>query len=460
MEMKIPVARCEAESVQDILKQEIRPVPRALTEQDYTFVGSDPLPVERWLSQDFFEREKATVWKKTWQMACREEDIPKVGDHIIYEVNDDSLLVVRSAANEIRAFHNSCLHRGRRLRDMGGSVAQFRCPYHAFTWDLQGRSKLIPCQWDFPHIQQETFCLPQAKVDTWGGFVFVNFDLDAKPLSAFLGILPEHFKDWNYENKTKIAHVGKVAKFNWKVGIEAFIESFHVIQTHPQILPSTADANTQYDNYEGEHFNRMITAMAVPSPHLEHRPTEQEIVNAMSGRSKRTLGDADPSLLALPPGTTARQFMAEAARRMIQERAGLDLSRSTDSEMLDAIQYFVFPNFFPWGGYGSNIVYRFRPAKNSPDWCLMEVILIDNPPKEGPPPPPAQMRLLDEDEPWTNAPELGSLGAVFEQDFGNLPNVQKGLKASATGVVNLGNYQECRIRDLHRLIDRYIAESA
>lgn len=431
-------------------------MPAALREEHYTYVGSDPLPVERWISQDFLDCEKHTVWKRTWQMACREEDIPKVGDHIVYEINDDSLIVVRSAPGEIRAFHNSCLHRGRRLRDIGGSVSQFRCPYHAFTWDLTGRSTFIPCKWDFNQIDQETFRLPEAKVDTWGGFVFINFDLNAPPLSEYLGVVPEHFKDWNYDKKVKIAHVAKFANFNWKVGVEAFIESFHVIQTHPQIMPSTGDANTQYDNYEGEHFNRMITAMAVPSPHLDRRPSEQEIVNAMSGRSKRTMGDASPGALSVPPGGTAREFMADAAREMIAERAGIDLSKATDSEMLDAIQYFIFPNFFPWGGYGSNIVYRFRPARNSPDWCFMEVMLIDNPPKEGPRPAPAQMRLLGEDEPWSNASELGSLGAVFDQDFGNMPNVQKGLKASATRVVNLGNYQESRIRDLHRLVDRYV----
>lgn len=451
-------ARSEGKSVQEIMKEERVTPPPHLLEENYTYVGSDPLPVDRYISQEFLERENQTVWKKTWQMACRLEEIPNVGDHVIYDINDDSLIVVRTAPETIRAYHNSCLHRGRRLRDQGGNISQLRCPYHAFTWNLQGKSVFIPCKWDFSHIDQENFNLPEAKVGTWGGFVFINFDPECEPLESYLHPIPEHFKDWNYENKVKVAHVGKVCNFNWKVGVEAFIESFHVIATHPQILPTTGDANTQYDNYEGSPVNRMITPFGVHSPHIE-QPPEQEIVKAMSAGVRRKFGPAADKLLNIPEGVTARRFMADLARRTVSAESGLDLSHATDSEMLDALQYFVFPNFFPWGGYGSNIVYRFRPARRSPDWCLMEVILINNPPKDQPRPAPAKMRLLGDDERWADAePQLSSLAAVFEQDFGNMPSVQRGLKASKTGVVQLGDYQECRIRDLHRQVDRYMAE--
>ncbi len=449
-------ARSEGKSVQEMMKDERVPPPSYLLEENYTYVGSEALPVERYFSPEFFERENRTVWRKTWQMACRLEDIPNVGDNVLYDVNDDSLIVMRTAPDTIRAYHNSCLHRGRRLRDQGGNTSQLRCPYHAFTWDIQGKSTFIPCKWDFSHIDQANFSLPEAKVGIWGGFVFINFDLDCVPLEDYLGPIPEHFENWNYENKVKVAHVGKVCNFNWKVGVEAFIESYHVIATHPQILPTTGDANTQYDNYEGSAINRMITPFGVHSPHIK-QPPEQQIVDAMSGSVRRKLGSAADGLFNIPEGITARRFMADLARQMVSTQSGIDLSHASDSEMLDALQYFVFPNFFPWGGYGSNIVYRFRPAKHSPDWCFMEVILIDNPPKDKPRPAPAKMRLLGEDERWADAePELGSLAGVFEQDFGNMPSVQRGLRASKTRVVHLGDYQECRIRDLHRQLDRYM----
>jgi len=456
--VKAGEARSEGKSVQEMMREERVPSPAHLLEEHYTYVGSDALPVGRYFEQAFFERENQTVWKKTWQMACRLEDIPKVGDNIVYDINDDSLVVVRTTPDEIRAYYNSCLHRARRLREQGGNVTQFRCPYHAFTWDLQGKNIFIPCKWDFPHIDQENFNLPEAKVGIWGGFVFINMDPNCEPLDSYIAPIPDHFKDWNYEGKVKVAHVGKVCNFNWKVGVEAFIESFHVINTHPQILPVTGDANTQYDNYEGSPVNRMITAFAVPSPHIE-KPTEQEMVDAMTASVIRKMGPAAQALMKVPEGATARQFMGEMARKSVSAASGIDLSKATDSEMLDALQYFVFPNFFPWGGYGSNIVYRFRPARNSPDWCLMEVLLIDNPPKDQPRPAPVKMRLLGDDERWADAQaELSTLAAVFEQDFGNMPSVQHGLKASKTGVVELGNYQECRIRDLHRQLDRFMAD--
>jgi len=441
-----------------MMKDESVSPPSGLLEENYTYVGSEPLAANRYFDSDFFERENATVWKKTWQMACHLDEIPNVGDNVIYDINDDSLVVVRTAPDEIRAYHNSCLHRGRRLRDEGGNVGQLRCPYHAFTWDLQGKSTSIPCKWDFSHIDQEDFNLPEAKVGTWGGFVFINFDLECQPLEEYLGPIPDHFRDWNYDNKVKVAHVGKVCNFNWKVGVEAFIESYHVIATHPQILPATGDANTQYDNYEGSAVNRMITPFGVPSPHIE-KPQEQEIVDSMSAGVRRKFGDAADDMFAIPEGVTARRFMSDMTRQSVAAQSGLDLSQATDSEMMDALQYFVFPNFFPWGGYGNNIVYRFRPAKDSPDWCFMEVILINNPPKDEPRPEPVEMRLLGDDERWADAePELGSLAAVFEQDFANMPNVQRGLKASRRGLVELGDYQECRIRDLHRQLDQYMAE--
>ena len=81
--------RSEGQSVQDMMKNEKVPVPSALLEEDYTYMGSDNLPVERWTSQESHEQEKKTVWQKTWQMACRLEDIPKVGDHVLYEINDE-----------------------------------------------------------------------------------------------------------------------------------------------------------------------------------------------------------------------------------------------------------------------------------------------------------------------------------------------------------------------------------
>ena len=447
--------RCNAPSVQDYLNQESRDVPEVLRQVHWQDMGSKDLAKERYLSREFHDLEMARVWRKVWQMACREEDIPNVGDHIIYEIGDDSLIVVRVAGKEIRAFHNACLHRGRKLRDEAGCVQQFRCPFHAFTWALDGALKSVPCRWDFPHIKDKEFTLPEARAATWSGFVFINMDPDCVSLEEYLAFLPEHFTRWNYDERYKIAHVGKIVPANWKVTQEAFMESFHVIATHPQIMPSTADANSQYDIFEDQpHLNRMITSMGVPSPHLGEDYPDEKILQSMM---KEYGGAAGANVkVSLPKGQTTRQFMAQMARNMVTMSSGRDISHATDSEMLDAIQYFVFPNFLPWGGFFQNIVYRFRPNGNDPDSALMEVMLLALAPKNKPTPKPVPYHFLEADEPWTNATELGLLGAVFEQDMSNLPFVQQGLKAMHKPGVTLGNYQESRIRHFHQTLDQYI----
>ena len=139
--------------------------------------------------------------------------------------------------------------------------------------------------WDFPQIDQATFCLPQARVGTWGGFVFVNVDPHGPPLEEYLEDLPWHFADWPLEDRYLSAHVVRVMPCNWKVALEAFIEGYHTMAVHPQLLPMAADSLTEYDVY-GPHVSRMITAVGVSSEHLDGQLDDAEIVRAMLGSTR------------------------------------------------------------------------------------------------------------------------------------------------------------------------------
>ena len=439
-------ARSPGISVQELLDAERVPVPEVLRKTGHDDLGSDPIPAERYTSREFHELELEKMWTRVWQMVCREEEIPNVGDHVVYEIGDWSLLVMRSAEDRIQGFYNVCLHRGRLLRTQSGNVAKLRCPFHGFTWNLDGSLREVPCAWDFPHVKPEEFGLPEVKVDTWGGFVFVNMDEHAAPLADYLGDLPEEFAAWDYENRWKRAHVGKIVDMNWKVGVEAFIESFHVLATHPQIMPSTGDTNTQYDVQAGAHYNRMITAMGTPSPHLGDTVDRDAIIRSMTYSDEK---------FEIPEGVSAREFVGELRRKMLEESTGRDYSDATVSELLDAIQYWVFPNFFPWGGVTDNLIYRFRPW-GGPDKALMEVMFLSPVPEGQPRPKPAKMRLLGDDEDWTDAwDELGPVAAVFQQDMANMPIVHRGLKSMKDGRVTIADYQESRIRHLHHMLERY-----
>jgi phenylpropionate dioxygenase-like ring-hydroxylating dioxygenase large terminal subunit len=451
--VKLGDARCPGPSWDDMLAAEKRPVPKHLTEQSYEYMGSEPLSVDRYISADFFRREVEQMWPRVWQMACREEEIPEPGDVYVYENVGTSLLVTRQKDGSIKAFHNSCLHRGRKLRTASGYSAEFKCPFHGFNWNTDGSLKEIPCQWDFEHLREKDMNLPQARVDTWGGFVFINVDGKAPPLLEFLSPIPEHFTDWKLEDCVTAVWVGKVIPANWKATAEAFMEAWHSIVTHPQILPFTGDANSRYDIY-GDFVNRTVTPFGTLSPHLHDKGhDEQFVVDKLMKFSSRVGGGG--AVPQVPDGMTAREFLAEASRLRFKAESGWDFEHATDAEMLDAFTYNVFPNFAPWGGYAPNIIYRWRPWPDQ-DHTLMEVRLLARRPKDKPRPKPVPMHFLGPNESWASALEMGSLGGIYDQDMANLPFVQEGMKASRTGLVELGNYQEIRVRHFHRTLDKYL----
>lgn len=438
-------ARSPGLSYQQLLDSDTRPVPEVLRWQSPAEIPVQKVPIERYTSRAFHDLEVEKLWRRTWQMACREEELSVVGDHVVYEIAEDSLLVVRTAPGEIRAFHNACLHRGRLLRECDGRADELRCPFHGWTWNLDGTLKSIPARWDFPHVDGDRYRLPEAKVGTWDGFVFVNMDPGCALLADHLGELPRHFERWPLADRYKEAHVAKVLGCNWKVAQEAFMEAYHVVATHPQLLPGIGDANSQYDVWGN--FSRAITANMTPSPHLSWTPSEQDMLDSMLTRSL----DAEPAL-RVAEGMTARQTLAMVARMQLQGAVGV-ANDLTDAELADSFYYTLFPNFHPWGAY-NRIVYRFRPYRNDPDRSIMEVIYLA--PFRGRRPKPAPVHWLGEDEDWTHAPELGFLARVFNQDTFNLSKVQRGLHAARHTHVTFARYQETKIRHFHTLLGRWL----
>jgi phenylpropionate dioxygenase-like ring-hydroxylating dioxygenase large terminal subunit len=446
-------ARCEAISWQELLDQETVPVPLYLREDVNPDKGDEDLPFHRYISRDFHLKEKEKLWPKVWQMTCREEDIPEAGDHFVYDICDESVLIVRGEDNKIRAFINACLHRGRTLRDESGQVSELRCPFHGFTWRLDGSFSHMPCAWDFKHLEKVDMRLPQLKLDTWGGFIFVNFDDESGSLHDYLGVMPEHFARFPLEDYFTGVHVQRVVPSNWKVAHEAFMESWHTIETHSQILTFTGDANSQYDCF-GDNVSRSVTPMAVPSPHLsgvDEKTTMKDILK-LSGRM--ALDDDDG--LDLPDDISAREYIGELNRQLFSEASGENLDDATHAELLDAILYSSFPNFQVWIGYHGNIVYQFRPNGDDHETAIMNVRVLLRYPKGTERPDACEINVIDPSLPFESAPELGALGEVFDQDVDNLQALHKGMKTSKRGAARLASYQESRIRHLHQTIDKYV----
>jgi nitrite reductase/ring-hydroxylating ferredoxin subunit len=440
-------------SYQELLDGERNPVPPALRAVADVELGSEPLSVERYLSPAYHELEKAKLWPRVWQATCRESEIASAGDFYVHDIAATSILVLRTAAGEIRAYRNACLHRGRQLKSGSGNSTDLRCPFHGFRWNLEGDFEGAPCQWDFPHIDAAEFSLPQVKVETWGGWVFVNIDGRAPPLREYLGVMDQHFQRWSPENTYKALHIKKVLRCNWKLAHEAFIESFHTVATHPQLLFYTGDVNSQYDCFN-DHVSRTITPMGVLSPHLDDA-SEQQALDQWLREHDIPGGDAAP---VLPAGMTARQYLGELNIRRFSEMYGRDLAAlATHSEVLDAILYSIFPNFAPWAGFRPNLTYRFLPYGDSHEMCTMEIMLLMRYPAEAGRPRDAAVQFVGPDQTLRETEGVASgLARVFDQDFSNLPRVHTGLKSLLSGQVQLANYQEVRIRHFHRTLDTYL----
>ena len=445
-------ARCPGPGVAELLANEICDVPLGVVQDSWRDLGTAPINADRYTSADFFAAEKQQMWLKVWQMAARDDELPDPGDVVVYENVGRSYLLIRQTDNTVRAFHNVCLHRGRKLRTDSGSAIELECPFHGFAWKLDGKLKRIPCAWDFAHLADQDMSLPELRVGHFAGYIFVTENPEAPPLDAFLAPLPDIFSRWRQEECYTGVWVGKVIKANWKVCAEAFMEAWHSVTTHPQILPFTGDANTRYSLW-GDHVSLALTPFGVLSPHLDGLGLgEDAILQGMGIDTGRSSGGSD---ITLAEGETARHALAAKNRKLHLDDLGYDSQGTTDSELLDAYTYNVFPNISPWGGFSPNISYRWRPWPDQ-NATLMEVRLLMRPPKNEPKPRAVEMVFLGEDEPWSSVTAWGGLGTIFDQDMANLPYVQEGLHASPNNRVELGNYQESRIRQFHQTLDKYI----
>jgi phenylpropionate dioxygenase-like ring-hydroxylating dioxygenase large terminal subunit len=434
--------RSSGPSYQEILDTDTREVPVVLRTMGKTDIGPTEIPTEWYLSRAIHDLEVERLWRRTWHVACRDEDIPSMGDTWVHDIAGISLIIVRSAADRINAFYNSCLHRGRPLRDYPGRVHQLQCPYHGFTWSLDGELVAVPSPWDFPGLNPHELHLPEAHVGRWGGFVFVNLDDGAEPLHQFLGDLVTHFERWPLERRVKTVHVAKVMPANWKLVQEAFMESFHVITTHPQLLRSLGDTNSQYDAFES--FSRAISAGGVQSPQLGRSLSPQEIVDGATGK-----WEDEAAAVTVPEGANPRSVLADLAREVQRPALGDRVDQLSDAELLDAIYYTLFPNLHPWGGYGSRITYRFRPYGDDHTRSIMECLFLT--PVSGERPSAAPVHWLDEEQPWLEAPELGMLGHVFQQDTFNIKRLQAGVRNNQRRRVMFSRYQELKIRHWYEL---------
>jgi len=451
-------ARCPGHSTKDVIMSDKGGAPDQVLFESYEFLGDEDIPYDRYTSKEFFDLEMKHLWLKTWQWACREDEIPESGDYTVYDIGDQSAIVVRADDGSIKAYVNACLHRGTQLKEAGssGCSPNLRCPFHGFTWSLQGNLIDLPCDWDFPHIDQKNFNLPELKVGTWGGFVFINFDINAMPLEEYLGVIPEHFANWDISNKFTAMHVRKKLPANWKACLEAFLESYHVLETHPQGVITVGDANTQYDVFS-DHVSRFVHLVGFPSPHLQEQHSEQQVLDALMAEGVVEGIEGKEARIEVPEGGRAREVFADHLKKTLGEAYQRDFSHLTVTETIDAIEYALLPNTCIFPSLLFPMIYRFRPNGSDPDTSVFDLLYLQPVPENGERPDPPEPVELDYFQSFHDIPGFDpGLATIYDQDTGNLSSQQRGFKSSRKPGQTLGNYQEVRTRHLHQTIDKYI----
>jgi phenylpropionate dioxygenase-like ring-hydroxylating dioxygenase large terminal subunit len=434
-------------------------------------------PVEAFLSREYLEREKEYLWPKAWQMADRVEVIPNVGDFFTYDICDDSIIVIRTAPDEIRAFHNVCAHRGRQLIDVPPGVhsvtghrKSFRCGFHGWTYDLEGANTFIldPQDWQKqgPGLNPDCTSLTPVKVDTWGGWIFINMDLECEPLETYLGdakriLDPFDFHKMRYKWRNWV-----IFDCNWKTGLEAFMEPYHVEGTHTQLLkygeyyayskaigihgvsgfdvrdPTMRTVGSTSNNRAGKGGDPRISTYDLARENWEtvnNASTTWTLVQA----AKRLVDE-------LPEGTPAAEVVAHwlASAKRDDAARGVDWPELTPEQFNEAgLAWHIFPNMSILQGPTQALCYRTRPYGDDPNKCIFEAYSIERfPPGEEP------------ETEWTYGeatPE--NWGPVLCQDFSNMGAVQRGMKSRGFKGTLPNPHQEQKVINFHRVLAQMIS---
>jgi len=404
------------------------------------------IPVERYISADWADREAQRLWPRVWQLACSTDHLVNSGDFYEYVCGRISVIVVRSDDGQLRAFQNVCRHRGNELCSGSGSdLEEIRCSYHRWCWDLKGKLQEIPSRRAFGVLAEDDYSLLSVQVDTWGSLVFINLDLTAQPLHEFLAPVIEETAWLRPDEYATQAVVTIALPCNWKSGIDAFSETYHVQGIHRQMLQSTDDVNGPQKVW-GRH-GRLNQPYGVASPRLRDGATDKEIwISFCATQGERVGQPAEPGPIPeRVDGETIRDLIARLIR-IRSESDGLDMSDFSDAQVVDLHQYNCFPNISPVFLIETLAVVRTRPGA-TPDDCFIDLFFLKRVPPERQRIRPIDV-VLDAD--------TADVGAVFNQDIANLQRVQRGLHQPGFTNLTLSPTEEIRICQLHHNLDHYL----
>ena len=214
--------------------------------------GAKSLLQKYFVSPDIFTKEQTEIFSKEWLLVGHQSQIPDAGDYIVQRVNRESLFVIRDRGAKIHGFFNVCRHRGSRLiEDNCGNRAAIQCPYHAWTYGLDGRLIGAPHMDEVPGFDKADYPLQSVNLELWEGFIFVNLKENPEPLKQWFAPLSGKFSHWNMSILQPAKRIEYDVRANWKLMFENYSECYHCPGVHPQLQKVSPYDSAENDLREG-----------------------------------------------------------------------------------------------------------------------------------------------------------------------------------------------------------------
>jgi Rieske 2Fe-2S family protein len=214
--------------------------------------GAKTLPQRYFVSPDVFTREQEEIFAKQWVLVGHQSQIPKAGDYFVSNVANESLITVLDQKSTIRGFYNVCRHRGTRLReDRSGHVSAIQCPYHAWTYGLDGRLIRAPHMDEVSGFDKSDYSLHAVNLALFEGFIFVNLADKRAPVEEWFAPLAGKFSHWNLANLRSAKRIEYDVRANWKLIFENYSECYHCPGVHPALSKLTPYDSAENDLSDG-----------------------------------------------------------------------------------------------------------------------------------------------------------------------------------------------------------------
>lgn len=422
------------------------------------------LDKSRYTSREFLEQEWQSVWTKSWLFAGLLSDVEEPGDYFVYEIGHESIVVLRDASNVLRAFYNVCQHRGNRLlSNESGSLKQFSCPYHGWSYELDGTLKNVPDAERFcPAIDAEQRSLKPVLLEQWAGMVWLNLSPDAAPLNEFLGSIIENLTPYHFEDMVLVKHQTVTIDANWKTVRDNFLEQYHVDFIHPQHASFVDCCNSRNVLWPFGHSATMVEGFVTNSRYPIPEDTPPHLVPAVEG-----LG-IDPA--SFKGRVSDIRAAVQEKKRALSSNLAVDFSALRDDQLTDVWQYDIFPNTFMTIQAEELWLYGPRPHPTNPDQCFFDKYTLQLPMESavdaeaGLSLAPGLETSKDDERPEHQAFTAEqvvngehSLTITIDQDIEYLPNMQAGMHSRGFEHAVL-NKDEVRVQHFHDWLNHWLAQ--